>query len=44
MQSQDPQLRAWAAKMLPTLKDHKMRVKRMHDDLEAKGRPASTSR
>ncbi len=40
----DPQLRAWAARMLPTLKDHKMRVKRMHDDLEAKSKPASPSR
>jgi putative membrane protein len=37
----DPQLRAWAAKMLPTLRDHKMRVKRMHDDLEAKSKPTS---
>jgi putative membrane protein len=38
----DPQLKAWAAKMLPTLKDHKARVKRMHDDLEAKTRSAAT--
>ena len=37
----DPQLRAWAAKMLPTLKDHKTRVKRMHDDLEAKTKSAA---
>jgi putative membrane protein len=40
----DPQLKAWAAKMLPALKDHKTRVKRMHDDLEAKSRPASATR
>ncbi len=40
----DPQMRAWAAKMLPTLRDHKTRVKRMHDDLEARTRPASATR
>ncbi len=40
----DPQMRAWAARMLPTVRDHKARVKRMHDDLEAKSRPTSATR
>lgn len=40
---QDPQLRAWAARMVPTLKDHKMQVKRMHDEMEARSKKASTS-
>jgi putative membrane protein len=30
----DPAMRAWAAKTLPVLKEHKMMVKRLHDDIE----------
>ncbi len=39
----DPQLQAWAAKMLPTLKDHKHQVQRMHDDLEPKAKDKSAA-
>lgn len=39
----DPQLRAWAARMLPTLEDHKTQAKRMHDDFEARHKKAATS-
>ena len=41
MRGQDPQLKAWAAKMLPTLKDHKQQVKRMHDECEAREKAKS---
>ena len=37
----DPALKVWAAKMLPVIRDHKMRAKRMHDDLEAKTKSAA---
>ena len=46
MRGQDPQLKAWAAKMLPALKDHKQQVKRMHAEFEAqsKGKSAAETR
>jgi putative membrane protein len=38
----DPQLKAWAARMLPTVKDHKARAKRMQEDLDRRSRPIGT--
>lgn len=32
----DPELRAWAARMVPVLKEHLRHVKRMHQEMEAK--------
>lgn len=37
----DPQLKAWAAKMLPALKEHKDMVKRMHDERAPRTAPRS---
>ncbi len=38
----DPQLKAWAAKTLPTLKHHLHEVKAMHDQMEGKAATAPT--
>jgi putative membrane protein len=35
---QDPQLKAWAAKTLPTLKHHLHEVKAMHEQMEARAK------
>lgn len=40
---QDTAMKSWAAKTLPTLKEHKMMVKRMHEACEAKEKSASST-
>ena len=40
---QDPQLKAWAAKTVPVLKDHLMMVKKMHEECEAKDKTENSS-
>jgi putative membrane protein len=40
---QDPQLKAWAAKTLPALKEHLTTIKKMHEACEAKEKSVNSS-